>query len=99
MYRGLTSRAAGDAQHVDVKGREHALDLFADGAVADHEDGFAGEFFKHDGRMQGARVAAEAFIFRGGFLAAAPVARSLNIEEEREMLEHGEDRGEGPLGR
>jgi nicotinamide mononucleotide transporter len=74
MNQRLSTSAACHARQVDLKRREHALDLFADGAISDDEDRLAGEFFLHDGWMQQALVSAESLVLSGGFLAATPVA-------------------------
>ena len=42
-----------------MKGREHPLDLLADGAVADQQHAFPSQLLKHDGRMKGPRIAGD----------------------------------------
>ncbi len=79
-------------------GCEHVLDVFADGAVAHQQDGFAGEFFELNGRMQGARVVIQLLVNIADFRAAAPIAGALNIKVSRQEFEHGENGGECPLG-
>ena len=93
----LGARGAGHAQHLDMKRREHALDLLADGSVTNHEHCLAGEFLKHDGRIKRARVAGDGHVARAGIEAALPNAGSLHFEIEREIFEHGENGAHRPL--
>ena len=55
MNRRLGARGAGHAQQLHMEGREHPLDLLADGAVAHQQHGLAGQFLQQDGRIERAR--------------------------------------------
>ena len=44
------------------------------------------------------RVAGDGGVCRTGLIAAAPVAGALDVEEERKLLEQGEDCSQRPLG-
>ena len=82
---------------VDAEGREARFDRRADGAVADDEDGFAGEVFGEHGVLAagGAGLAEEA-VGDGG--KAAPLLLVLQVAVEGDALHGGHDGGHDPLG-
>ena len=98
MNRRFGARGTGDAGQFNAKGRKHPLDLFADGAVTHQQHALAGEFFLHNGRMNGPCIAGHAGVLGVGFEAPLPLAGALHIEIKREILQHGQNGAEGPLG-
>ncbi len=87
MNRRLGARGAGHSHQLHMKGREHALDFLADGAVAHQQHGLAGKFLQHDGRIMRTRIAGDAGVVRVGLEAALPYAGALHVEIKREVLQ------------
>ena len=97
MDHGRRTRAPGHSQDVDMKRREHALDLFADRAISHQEYCFAGELLDHNGRMQLTSIVRQLLVDPSRFGAAPPIAGPLEIEIDRKLLQHGENGGDRPF--
>jgi len=94
---GLGAGAAGYAEDGGVEGFEAGLDGGADGAVADDEDGLAGEVFAEDAVLAclGAGLVEEVVRYGG---LPVPLLLVLKVTVEREAFKRGEDGGEDPFG-
>src|SRR5512146_1041911 len=89
---------ARNARKVHIERCEHALNFFADGAVADEQHGFPGKLFEHHRWIERPRIAGYSYIVWRRFKTALPAALTLDVVVEREVLEHGQNGADGPLG-
>ncbi len=80
-------------------GAKHALDLFADCPVTHQQHRLSRQLLLHHRRMERARVAGDLRVVRAGLEAPLPYSRPLNIEIQRKILQHRQNRRQRPLRR